>query len=161
MKNIYYLIITALLFISCESNDAKKAISEAQNQDTVSKDNIVEKDTLTKEEVYCEIMKTKNISLYLIGDCEDALDDSTHEHYTAYIDNEIITDSSITVDFKFISVCCMEFLGDYFIQNDTLFFEYEQVNDEMCACLCWYRFKLKIENIKTKFDKYVIRMKRF
>ena len=100
-------------------------------------------------------MKEKNFQFERTGPCEDALDTiegTIHERDTTYFDSKVITDSNAVVEFRFIQACCQEFLGDYVIKNDTLIFKYENVNNEMCSCVCWYRYKLTINELKEKFS---------
>ncbi len=99
---------------------------------------------LSKKEFYLNQMKVKNFQLEVNGPCDDALDDTLHERAKAYFDSKTMTDTSVVVEFKFIEACCQKFLGDYEIANDTLKFTFEQVNDEVCSCLCWYRYRLTI-----------------
>ena len=99
-------------------------------------------------------------SLISNGPCDDALEDTLHQRNTAYIDSEIMNDSTVIIEFKFIDGCCQEFLGDFQIINDSLKFEIEQVNDVMCACICWYRYKLVINNVKGKFSEIQIGLKK-
>ena len=76
-----------------------------------------------------------------------------------YIEKQIISNSNIKVDFKFKAGCCQEFGGDYTISNDTLNFIYEQVNDDLCGCLCWYKYKLQINEPKTQVKAIKLRLK--
>ena len=112
---------------------------------------------VSKDKDYPTIMQEKNITLDLFDDCEDALDDSLHESAIGYIDSSVITPTSLIAYFKVKETCCKEFLGDYRIENDTLFFEFEQVNNQACPCLCWYRYKLDIKEIKEEYKGFVIR----
>jgi hypothetical protein len=106
----------------------------------------------TKVEIYYQKMKEKNFQLVSNGPCEDALQDTTHERNKVYVTSEIRTDSSAIIAFEFIESCCQSFLGDYTIYNDTLTFSFEQVNDEVCSCLCWYRYKLFINESIDAYD---------
>jgi hypothetical protein len=65
-----------------------------------------------------------------------------HERLTAHVDAPKKTDSNATIEFKYIDACCQVFMGNYFIQNDSLIIRLEQVNNEVCCCLCLYRYKL-------------------
>jgi glycerol-3-phosphate O-acyltransferase len=108
-----------------------------------------------KKEFYLSKMEEKNFQLVNNGPCDDALEDTIHERSIAYFDSQTFTDTTTIIEFKLIDACCQEFLGDYSIENDTLAFKFEQVNDEVCTCLCWYRYKLTVNELKGNY-KYVI-----
>lgn len=114
---------------------------------------------LTKKEFYLSKMKEKNFQLENNGPCDDALKDSIHDRSVVYFDSKTLTETKVIIEFKFIHACCQEFLGDYSIENDTLKFKFEQVNDEMCSCLCWYRYKLTINESKENYKKIRIEEK--
>jgi hypothetical protein len=98
-------------------------------------------------------MDRKNFRMEVNGPCDDALEDTIHEWYVPYYDSQTISDSMAVIEFRFISECCQEFMGDYEIFNDTLVYAYEQVNDEVCCCVCWYRYKLTISVSDRKFSE--------
>ena len=116
--------------------------------------------SLVKMELYQSKMIEKDFSLISNGPCDDALEDTLHQRFTTYIDSLEITDSTAIIEFKFKDACCQEFLGDYNIINDTLIFEFEQVNDEVCSCICWYRYKLEINSIMGSFSGIKLQGKR-
>jgi hypothetical protein len=132
MNRIILILIFGLLIVSCSSPKAEK-----ENLDTETVE-------LTKKEFYLNKMKEKNFQLEINGPCNDALEDTIHERFIAYIDSKVLTDNNTIIEFKFKEACCQEFLGDYSIENDTLKFIFEQVNEEVCSCICWYRYKLSI-----------------
>ena len=145
-KRLFILLpLTFLMAFSCQ-NDSNKVKEKHQSK---NKTEILNSD---KKSQYQEIMVKKNISLSINGPCDDALEDTLHERYTAYIESQNISDSSIIVKFKFKDACCQEYLGDYTLKNDTLLFEFDQVNDEMCSCICWYRYLLKIDKVKPHIN---------
>lgn len=114
---------------------------------------------LTKREFYLNKMKEKNFQLEINGPCDDALEDTIHERSIAYFDSKNVTEKYVIIEFKFIDACCQEFLGDYSIENDTLKFKFEQVNDEVCTCLCWYRYKLTINEPNRNYKDIKIEEK--
>lgn len=114
---------------------------------------------VNEKEAYLKSMVKKNFSLKNNGACDDALMDTLHERSKAYIESKTLTDSNLIVSFKFKEACCQEFLGDYEITNDTLVFQYEQVNDEVCSCMCWYRYKLTINEPKNNYKSLIIKQK--
>ena len=135
----FFPIIILLFFASCSKNKTEpQKPSEAVFE--ISK----------KRKFYEAKMKEKNFKLELTGDCDDALSDTLHERNVAYIVNKEISDSLVIIDFKFKEACCQEYLGDYSISNDTLIFKYEQVNEGVCACICWYKYSLLINHPKFK-----------
>ena len=119
-----------------------------------------EEKEITIKEYYESKMVEKDFTLTINGPCDDALEDTIHEWYMAYIDLTEISDSSTIVEFKFIHSCCQDFLGDYKILNDTLVFEFEQVDGVCCDCVCWYRYKLVLNNVKENFTEISIKEKR-
>lgn len=145
-------IIACTLLLSCQDTkpDNNKHEQEDIYDDTVSE----------KKSYYQTIMHKKTFSLEKNGPCDDALDDTLHKRYIAYIDSTITTSSKTEIEFRFKDACCQEFLGDYNIKEDTLLFEFEHVNNEVCSCICWYRYKLVIRNIKHSFNEIVIRRKK-
>ena len=147
---IWYLGIFTLL-ISCQE---KKQTNNESRQSVYNSE-----DTTYKINYYKKAQNNKYFSLKLIGDCDDALKDTIHKRYECYIESEIITDSAIIIDYKFKDACCKVFMGDYRCQNDTLIFEFEQVNEEVCACICWYRYRLHIKNLKTIVKHVIIKVR--
>jgi len=145
MKTLLLMIVISLLY-SCISDD--KHNGEINKSSDPS-----------KKEAYLKKMEEKNFSLKNNGACDDALMDSLHERSKAYIESKTLTDSNLIVSFKFKEACCQEFLGDYEITNDTLVFQYEQVNDEVCSCMCWYRYKLTINEPKNNYKSLIIKQK--
>jgi len=139
MIRIILSIIIGLSVLSC--TDKK----EQNNNDTT-------KSELTKKEFYLNRMKERNFQFEIREPCEDALIDTVHARYTAYFDSKHFTETTAVAEFKFIEACCQEFLGDYAIKSDTIIFKYEQVNDEACSCLCWYKYKLTINKLKEKYS---------
>ena len=146
MKTIILSIISALIVVSCNNHEDD---DNNENDDHIA----------SKKEFYQRIMKEKNFRLEINGPCDDAFEDTLHKESVAYIDSKTITDKGLVVEFKFIEACCQEFSGDYSIQNDTLYFNFEQVNDEVCSCLCWYRYKLTIKESGRKFQDIKIEKK--
>lgn len=104
-------------------------------------------------------MREKNFQLEINGPCDNALEDTLHERYITYIDSKTVTDTNIIIEFRFIDNCCYKFLGDYSFKNDTLKFIYEVVNDVVCGCVCWYRYKLTINEPNKKFKNILIEKK--
>jgi len=145
MKIYLHIFIICILF-SCNEKE------NSQN----NKKAITENNKLTKREYYQSKMNTKNFSMTQNGPCNDALEDTLHERYIAYIESKNISDSKTIIEFKFKDACCQEFLGDYLVINDTLKFKFEQVNEEMCSCICWYRYKLELNNINERFSEIEI-----
>lgn len=109
---------------------------------------------MTKKEFYLSKMQEKKFLLENNGPCDDALDDTKHKRSFVYFDSKILSDTNAIIEFKFIDACCQEFLGDYSIANDTLKFKFEQVNNIVCSCLCWYKYKLTINETKQSY-KYI------
>ena len=64
-----------------------------------------------------------------------------------YLDDDRFTKAFIKDKLNFTN------WGDYKIKNDTLIFEYKNVGG-ICKCECWYRYKLRIRDIKDKFTSY-------
>lgn len=138
MNQIILSIIVGLIVTSCTNKGG-----ETNNDNNKSE--------LTRKEFYLSKMKEKNFQFENNGPCDDALEDTIHERSIAYFDSKTLTDTNAIIEFKFIDACCQEFLGDYSIENDTLKFKFEQVNDEVCSCLCWYRYKLTINESKKNY----------
>lgn len=139
MNRIILSLIIGFVVISCTNSHKGD-----NDKDTNSSE-------LTKKKFYLRKMKEKNFQLEVNGPCDDALEDTIHFRSIAYFDSTTLTDSNVVVEFKFINACCQEYLGDYSIEKDTLKFKFEQVNDEMCSCLCWYRYKLTINEPKERY----------
>lgn len=99
-------------------------------------------------------MQEKDFSFESTGPCEDWLDTSLMEDYETIIKSINASDSGTVIEFKIAEACCQEFRGDYVIKKDTLVFHYEQVNEEMCSCICWYPYLLKIRNTKESFSAF-------
>lgn len=146
MKQAICSAVIILLFISCNNNESK---STDEPKDDINR----------KQEFYQNQMKIKNFQFENDGTCDDALEDTIHEMYIPYIESKILTDSTAIIEFKFIDDCCQYFLGDYSIINDTLLFAYENVGDPACFCICWYRYKLTINEPKENYNEIIIQAK--
>lgn len=147
--NFKILVIGLILgiLISCQGSAFDSQKSESPQ--------IAEKE-FSRVSYYQTKMKEKNFSFISNGPCDDALGDTLHHRSVPYIVAKDFNDSKATIEFKFKDACCQEFMGDYIITNGTLKFVLEQVNDETCSCICWYRYKLVINNIKEKFSEIEI-----
>lgn len=146
MNRTIILILALIVVVSCNKKQ------EESNNDSKAP-------ALTKKEFYLSKMKEKNFHLEMSGPCDDALEDTIHERSVAYFDSKTQTDSNLIVEFKFKDTCCQEYLGDYSIEDDTLQFKYEQVNNEACDCLCWYRYKLTINEPNKNYKEIKIEEK--
>lgn len=140
MKSIILYICLVILLVSCINQMQKKDDNQLSETSKIA--------------FYQNKMEAKNFQFKLNGSCDDALEDTIHDRLTAYIDVQTKTDSNTIIEFKFIDACCQVFMGDYFIQNDSLTFKFEQVNDEVCSCLCWYRYQLTINEPSSSY-KYI------
>ena len=123
--------------------------------DSVDVDNTDQEIESSKKAFYELQMKEKGFSLEINGACDDALEDTLHERAIAYLDS----DTERIVEFKFKEACCQEYLGDYEIKNDSLTFTLEQVNEEVCSCICWYRYKLNLNGIKENYNTLEVKVK--
>ena len=158
MKTRIFIIIVVLSIVyGCKQNTKPQQIEE--NKVEEKEQSYPKKDTIVDKRAYYQTkMKEKNISFSIYEPCdENAIYDTIHERGVAYIESKKINGSHATIKFKFKDACCQEFLGDYKVENDTLKFEFEQVNEEMCACICWYRYKLEIDNVKENFSEIEIK----
>jgi len=111
--------------------------------------------SFNKREFFLNKMKEKNFELEKNGPCDDALIDVIDLRDSTYVESLHLNDTIGIVEFKFIESCCKEFLGDYSIKNDTLKFKLVQVNDIVCSCLCWFRYKLTIRESNDKIKGVV------
>lgn len=108
---------------------------------------------------YQGAMIEKNFSFEQVGECVDALEDTIHEQRVVYIVSETFSDTMVSSVFKFKDVCCHEFLGDYRIKGKELVFEFEQVNDEECSCICMYQYQVRFSDLRSKVEKISIKMR--
>lgn len=131
----------------------------ASCNELVSGDVLQNENDLTKKEHYNRQMKDKGFSLQINGDCDDALEDTLHERSVVYMDTQTVSSTSKIIDFKYKEACCQEYLGDYQINNDTLTFELENVNDAVCSCICWYRYRLDLTNIQENYSEIKINVR--
>lgn len=145
-KTIISIVIAGLFVVSC-TNQPEKSTDEKENSE------------ISKQEFYQIKMTEKNFQFEINGPCDDALEDTIHERSVAYFDSKTLTDSNAVIEFKFKDACCQVFLGNYTIENDTLIFRFEQINEEVCSCLCWYRYKLTINEPKQNYASIAIREK--
>lgn len=143
---ISLLLVLSLFFSSC---DNKKANDKSSGNDI----------HLSKKEFYEHKMKEKNFQLKMLGPCEDVPGDTPGETQDVFIDSKNITGTNAVVEFRFVDDCCMEFSGDYNIKNDTLTFQYEQINDVKCDCYCLYKYRLTINKTKAPFHAIEIKQK--
>ncbi|WP_370477071.1 hypothetical protein [Tamlana flava] len=111
----------------------------------------IENSNISKKGYYQQQMRIKQYQLLSNGPCDDALEDTLYTRNVPIIESSTLTDSKAIVEFKFKEACCQEFMGHYTIKNDTLIFTYEQVNEEVCECICWYRYKLMLNTGKKEF----------
>ena len=109
--------------------------------------------------MYQKLMLEKKFSFKELKSCDDALTDTIHDRYQCYVESEERTDSTLTINFKFKDACCQSFLGDYHVSNDTLYFEFEQVNDVVCSCVCFYHYGLQLSSINQDIEYTQLIMK--
>ena len=154
MKALTLTFVIGAVILSCTNSKQGDQYVDEDIDDHVTK--AVGINEPTRRDFYLNRMKEKNFQIEINGPCDDALEDTIHERSIAYFDSKIVTDTSAIVEFKFIDACCQEFLGDYSIERDTLKFTFEKVNDVACSCLCWYRYKLTINEPKGTFNDIVV-----
>jgi hypothetical protein len=152
MKNIILtLFASCVLLISFQQADKNNTAEEQPGKQKAGIE-------LSKKDYYEKQMKMKNYSLIKKGPCYD-VDYMSDDTLAFYIDSQSTTDSSAVIEFRFEESCCQEFLGDYTVLNDTLTFEYQQVNDGVCSCRCWYEYRLEINEMRQKYSTINIKRK--
>lgn len=151
---IVYPMLGLLLLLSC-ANERKE---NDQSNDDIDQESIYKNQ---KRAFYEAKMKEKNFALEMNGSCDESSIDLEKEiSYDIEIQNKRTTNHQTIVDFKFINACCQDFLGDYIIINDTLFFYIEQVNEESCECLCCYPYRLTLNEIDETYQEIIIDYKK-
>ena len=144
----YLFFLLTFTFLSCISDEKSK--SQDLTLTTIDIDSLNKKneDHILKSK---KKMDERGIVFESLGDCDNSI--SEKNTTDLIITKQSITKSTLNVDFKFLQACCQTFGGDYKIKNDTLIFEYKNVGG-ICKCECWYRYKLRIRDIKDKFTSY-------
>ena len=144
----YLFFLLTFTFLSCISDEKSK--SQDLTLTTIDIDSLNKKieDHILKSK---KKMDERGIVFESLGDCDKSI--SEKNTTDLIITKQSITKSTLNVDFKFLEACCQTFGGDYKIKNDTLIFEYKNVGG-ICKCECWYRYKLRIRDIKDKFTSY-------
>ena len=141
------IILLILTFASCNN-------STPENVETKEEQVVDEFDKYMLEIKNNQIrlpkaMSEKGIKLVINGPCDDALEDTLHTRSKVYIDTLKI-DENIIASFKFKAACCQDYLADYEIVEDTMIISLGLISEEVCSCICWYkyRFETKSKNVK-------------
>lgn len=149
IKEILLSILILCIIYSC-----------ANNSNSVKKNKKIEQ-LITKEDSlkfkYKNIMKKKEFSLVLAKPCEDALTDTIYKDYECVVDLVKHSNDSLNVNSFFKAACCQEFMGDYQLMDSILYFTLENVNDEVCTCICWYKYSVKFKNVCYKPRDVIIK----
>jgi hypothetical protein len=135
---LFYFVLALMLLSSCDNG---KENSSNEQEEFIEIDEYTQGIRENKKNLR-KAMIEKRIKLTINGPCDDAIMDTIHERRIAYIDS-ISINKNIVVTFKFIEACCQEFLSDYTIHGDTMAIELGLVNEEVCSCLCWYRYRFE------------------
>jgi hypothetical protein len=159
MYKILWFLIPIGMFVcfSCEKKN-----SEDEKPPTLISDSEFEKKQIDQERIFTKAvakMENKKIFFHRLGNCSDTIKDP-YKQSKEIIKFEKISDNSYESEIYFKSACCQNFEGDYVVKNDTLIFEYKKATPNFCYCLCWYHYKLKIDEIPNKFTavKFIRKM---
>lgn len=131
MKNSFNILIIDLILIST-------FFSCSQKRETFQNEN------------------ESNVNFQKINVCEETVNTAEIDYklHRPYVLKDSISENFLSVDFKFISACCMAFEADYEIKEDILFLTFKQSNDVVCSCYCWYNYHVEITNIEGEFKNY-------
>jgi hypothetical protein len=108
---------------------------------------------------YSQKIKKNDFSLKRVGPCPDATEDTIYKYRVGYIQKKEVVGKKLEIDFILKEGCCQTFMGEYMINNDSLFFFYENVNNVICGCMCFYKYRLTLPKPEEEINYYSIRPK--
>lgn len=146
-KFLVYFLFVIFIFTACNNKKTNETVKQTGTNDY---DEYIQNIRKNKK-IFQKAMFDKGIKLTVNGPCDDALMDTIHDKSKVYIDTVNI-DNEITVTFRFIEACCQEFLVDYKIKKDTMLIDLSLTSEEICSCLCWYRYKYEVKYNDTKVN---------
>lgn len=99
----------------------------------------------------------KHIQLIQEDECDE--DENVYEMpiQEAIIESKIIEGKSLSAVFSFAGNCCSDYRGDYTISDQTITFSMILLNDDVCDCLCVYRYELQIKDLPDQVNNLEIK----
>lgn len=145
-------ILLILTFASCNNSKTTENI-ESEEEHVVNELDKYMLEIKNNQNTFPKAMSEKGIKLIKDGRCDDALEDTLHTRSKVYIDTLKI-DEKIIASFKFKEACCQDYLADYDIVGDTMIVSLGLVSEEVCSCICWYRYRLETKSKNVKHIKF-------
>lgn len=140
MRNISQIIFVFLivLFVGCEYSDNGNLSELKFNVACIS---------LCEDEEF-------------MVNCSEVIQDNQNRIF--YDKTTTKTDSSLLVTFDFVDDCCLNFTGDYIVENEILKLYFYLNDDEnyRCECKCNYRMVYQFQHLKTPWKRIrIIKLK--
>lgn len=152
--NVKRVAIVLLIMASSSCNNSKTTKNvEPEKEQVVDEFEKFLQEIEINQETLPNAMAEKGIKLVKNGICDDALDDTLHKMSKVYIDTLTINESVIA-SFKFKEACCQDYLADYEIVGDTMIVSLGLVSNDICACICWYRYRYETKSNNVKYIKF-------
>ncbi len=165
MKLIYPAL--AILLFSCTSPEKAETTKEPAQNTSIVQDSVevIENDwedeetiILKNKEKLNQLMEEKNFEFICTDNCKSGAasheDVLNHKNKAYFKFEKVVSDSSVYIQYRFVQSCCMEFGGDYNIENGTIKLVHYQINESACDCRCVYEYAFNIQN--HEYDDYVI-----
>lgn len=155
----HYLIIVMFLWGCAQSNSEEQHTISNQTSQEIDEDE-GDEDQIYQENIDHQkhLMKSKNFTYTCIDNCDSGYASEenvmSHDGKVYFKLDKAISDSLIHIQYRFIENCCMEFGGDYEMNDDTIKLTYFQLNMEICECFCEYEYAFSIPN--KGYNNYTI-----
>lgn len=162
----FQLIAIYILLLSCNVKQEDKVVSSSDTlqSDTEMNWEVEEqrmKKELEKRRQDFKILKAKkSFEFFCYDKCEDGVGVNPKEimkfgkRKPFDIERRKSTDT-LSIKFKFISDCCLEYIGDVEKVNDTLKLSYKNISYTPCDCYCYYYYMFDLPTKKYN-SKYII-----
>lgn len=165
MKNqIIGLVLILIIAFSCSTKSVETKTKDDSDSITEQTLNWEDQEKLYKEELlkkrqdFIVTMKKKNFSFNCYDKCVDGEGVSSEElrkygRRKPFDIKRKIDNDTLRIKFKFISDCCLEYIGDIEKKEDTLRLIYNNISYTPCDCYCYYYYEyfLPADKYNSKF----------
>lgn len=158
----YTILVLFTVVVSCNTKSVEtktKNKSESLSEKIVTweeDEKEMKSGLIKKRQDFILTMQKKKFSFSCFDKCEDG-GGVSREDLRKYVKRKPINikkkviNDTINIKFKFISDCCLEYIGDVDKNGDTLRLSFKNISYKPCDCYCYYEYCLPIDKYDYKF----------
>jgi hypothetical protein len=166
IKKMKHQIIGLILIIGFSCNTKSVETNKKNNSDSLiepalspeNNEKVLNEQLVNKRKDFTITMQKKGFGFSCYDKCEGDVGISLEElrkygrRKPFDIKKKIVNDT-LRIKFKFISDCCLEYIGDVNKVEDTLKLSYKNISYSPCDCYCYYYYEyfLPTDKYNSKF----------